>query len=101
MLHAAEVGAEAKEKIEPFLNRVFQAAFYPYEDLAIDEMVIGYKGRWKYKQYNPQKPRKYYIKTLGLCDSPTGCVHNILIYFGKDTFYSLNLTDSGQSVKMF
>ena len=30
------------------MNRVienFQAAFYPYEEVAIDEMVIGYKER--------------------------------------------------------
>jgi hypothetical protein len=44
----------------------FQAAFYPYMNVAIDEMVIGWKGRWKYKQYNSSKPNKYHIKTFGL-----------------------------------
>lgn len=47
MLHASGRGAINKAKIEPFLNRYinyFQSAFYPFQDLAIDEMVIGYNG---------------------------------------------------------
>ena len=47
MLHASKVGAESKEKIEPFLNKLtekFQSAFYLCEDLAIDDMVIGSNG---------------------------------------------------------
>ena len=105
MLHASEVGSEEKEKIEPFLNSLvanFQAAFYPYEDVSIDEMVIGYKGTWKSKQYNAAKPKKYHIKTFGLCDSVTGYVYNVLMYFGKDTSYNPDLDpDSGEAVKVF
>ncbi|KAI0225562.1 hypothetical protein LSAT2_023699, partial [Lamellibrachia satsuma] len=62
------MGAEPKEKIEPFMNELikeFQAAFYPFENVAIDKMVIGWKGRWKYKQFNAAKPKKYHIKTFG------------------------------------
>ena len=49
-----------------------QNAFYPYENVSIDEMVIKYKGRWKNGQYNAAKLSKYHIKTFGLCDSATG-----------------------------
>lgn len=105
MLHASAVEAESKEKNEPFLNKLtqkFQAAFYPYENVSIDEMVIGWKGKWKYKQYNPAKPKKYHIKTFGLCDSITGYVYNILIYFGKETSYDPNFDAStGQAQKVF
>lgn len=105
MLHASEVGAESKEKIEPFLNSLvanFQAAFYPFENLSIDEMVIGYKGTWKSKQYNASKPKKYHIKTFGLCDAVTGYVYNILVYFGRNTSYNPDLdADSGEAVKVF
>ena len=66
----------------------FQKAFYAYKNLSIDEMVISWKGRWKYKQYNAAKPKKYHIKTFGLCDSATGYVYNILTYFGKNTSYT-------------
>ena len=63
-------------------------------------MVIGYKGRWKYKQYNASKPSKYHIKTFGLCDSNTGYVYNVLTYFGKDTSY-LAENDFGMAEKVF
>lgn len=105
MLHASEAGAQGKDKIEPFLLQLienFQGAFYPFQDLAIDEMVIGYKGTWANKQYNASKPSKYHIKTFGLCDSITGYVYNILTYFGKNTSYNPALDkDSGEAVKVF
>ena len=105
MLHASETGSESKAKIEPFMNELigkFQAAFYPFENVAIDEMVIRWKGRWKYKQYNAAKPKKYHIKTFGLCDSTTGYVHNILTYFGAETSYDPDLDpSSGQAEKVF
>ena len=70
MLHVApSQESHAKEKIEPFMKNLianYQKAFYPYEDVSVDEMVIKYKGRWKNKQYNPSKPSKYHIKTFGL-----------------------------------
>ena len=65
-------------------------------------MVIGYKGRWKYEQFNTAKPKKYHIKTFGLCDSLSGYVYNLLVYFGKETSYNPDLDqDSGQSEKVF
>jgi len=70
-LHASwgEDTKSKKDKIEPFLNTLlnFQAAFYLWEDLSIDEMVVKWKGCTKYKMYNPNKPKKYHIKTFGLC----------------------------------
>ena len=79
----------------------YQKAFYPYENVSIDKMVIKFKGRWKNKQYNPSKPRKYHIKTFGLCNSATGYAFNILTYFGSDTFYNFNIKRMGQSEKIF
>ena len=103
MLHVSAIDSTSKDKIEPFINRLiekFQQAFYPDKNVSVDEMVIGYKGRWKYKQYNASKPSKYHIKTFGLCDSNTGYVYNVLIYFGKDTSY-LAENDFGMAEKVF
>jgi len=64
-MHASEVDAAGKAKIEPFVDRLvsnFQRAFYPYKNLSIHEMVIGSKGRFAAKQYNPNKPEKHHIK---------------------------------------
>ena len=105
MLHASDIDAQSKDKIELFFNKLlekFQEAFYPFQNLSLDEMVIGWKGRWKYKQYNASKPRKYHIKTFGLCDSITGYVYNLLVYFGRDTSYNPDLDrDTGQAEKVF
>lgn len=105
MLHASNVDdeKEKKDKIEPFLNNLlkrFQAAYYPSQNLSLDEMVVKWKGRSKYKMYNPNKPEKYHLKTFGLCDSVTGYTFNLLIYFGNDTSYQGEL-DKGQSEKIF
>ena len=104
MLHVSPSNSEKEEKIEPFLNNIisnFQKSFYPIQNVAIDEMVIHYKGRWKNKQYNPSKPSKYHIKTYGLCDSASGFTYNILTYFGSDTLYSIEMNDKGNSEKIF
>ena len=85
VLHASEPNTEGKAKIEPFVHTIvaqFQRCFYPYEALSLDEMVIGFKGRFAHKQFNAAKPHKYHIKTFGLCDAVTGYVVNLLIYFG-------------------
>lgn len=105
MLHASFVDDEMKkkDKIEPFLNTLlqkFQAALYPEQNLSLDEMVVKWKGRSRYRMYNPSKPEKYHLKTFGLCDSITGYTYNLLIYFGTDTSYTGEL-DKGQSEKIF
>ena len=101
MLHASDNDEKkAKDKIEPFINQLihqFQVAFYPFQVVLIDEMVIKYKGRWKNKQYNSNKPSKYHIKTYGVCDSTTGYAFNILTYFGSDTSYKQAMSDFGSS----
>ena len=104
MLHVSPSNSEKKEKTEPFLNNIisnFQKSFYPFQNVAIYEMVIHYKGRWKNKQYNPSKPSKYHIKTYGLCDSATGFAYNILTYIGSDTSYSIEINYKGNSENIF
>jgi len=63
-------------------------------------MVVKWKGRSKYKMYNPNKPEKYHLKSFGLCDSETGYAYNLLLYFGADTSYE-DFGDVGQSEKVF
>ncbi|GFO33696.1 PiggyBac transposable element-derived protein 4 [Plakobranchus ocellatus] len=90
MLHCADSEAESTEKIQPFINSLLEEycrAFYPFQELSLDEMVFGWKSRFKYKTYNPNKPAKYHVKTFGLCDSATSYVINLLPYFGAETAY--------------
>ena len=60
-----------------------------------------FKGRWKNKQYNASKPRKYVIKTFGLCGNATGYAFNILTFFGSDTSYNSDTYEMEQSEKNF
>ena len=57
------------DKIDPFLNILlnnFQAAFYPGQNLSLDEMMAKWKGQSRYCMYNPNKPEKYNLKTFDL-----------------------------------
>ena len=106
MLHSGDPKAEGKDKVEPFIElllKKFREAFYPWQQLSLDEMIIGFKGRWAFKQYNASKPKKYHIKNFGLCDSATGYVLNVLTYYGKNTSYCSQLNDEncGQAKKVF
>ena len=62
----------------------FQARFYPGQELAVDETMVG---RFSTKQYMPQKPAKSGIKCFTLADSSTGYhyVLNTFVYTGADT----------------
>ena len=73
------------DKIKPLLDRLlatFQSAFYPGCDVAVDETMVGFKGRVGFRQYCPLKPTKW---GLVLSDSATDYVLNIIPYTGGET----------------
>ena len=46
------------QKVLPFVKEMvqnFQARLYPYKAVSIDEIVVGWKGRFKHKTYNAKK----------------------------------------------
>jgi len=53
--------------------------------VTIDEMLISFRGRCKFKIYMPNKPAKYGIKLMCLTDSRTHYLHNAYIYAGQNT----------------
>ncbi|KAJ8943353.1 hypothetical protein NQ314_009780 [Rhamnusium bicolor] len=55
------------------------------EYMTIDGMLVGFKGRCRYKMYMPNKPNKYGLKIMCLCDAKTHYLLNVFIYAGKDT----------------
>ena len=57
-----------------FLDRIvsaFSEAYTPSRDIAVDESIIGFKGRLSWIQYMPKKPTKWEIKAWVLADSRT------------------------------
>ena len=61
-----------------------QAAFLPGKEVAVDETMVGFRGRVSFKQYCPKKPTKYGLKFFVLADSATGYVQNFLLYTGSE-----------------
>lgn len=58
--------------------------FYnPHDNVTIDEQLLSFRGRCKFRQYMPSKPAKYGIKLWVLVDSSSKYVWNIQPYLGK------------------
>ena len=61
----------------------FAAARQPGEDLVIDESMVPFRGRLKFRQYIPGKAHKYGVKLFKVCDS-VGYTYNVKVYAGKE-----------------
>ena len=67
---------------ELFLSNC-RTTFIPSECVTIDEQLIPFRGRCKFKQYMPSKPAKYGIKIFWLCDSFMPFAIDGIIYLSK------------------
>ncbi|CAF3786529.1 unnamed protein product, partial [Rotaria magnacalcarata] len=75
-------------KLRPFLKTVKDLCLTMYtsrRNVAVDETLLLYKGRISFKQYNPRKRARFGIKTIALCDSTNGFLHNFEVYTGQAT----------------
>jgi len=61
----------------------FSKFYNPSEYLAVDEVIVKFKGRIVFKQYVPKKHKCFGIKMFKLCD-PTGYTYDMTAYLGKD-----------------
>ncbi|XP_045467004.1 piggyBac transposable element-derived protein 4-like [Harmonia axyridis] len=68
------------EKVVSKLLQNFQTILQPGNILVIDESMVPFRGRLKFRQYIPNKTHRYGIKLYKLC-SPEG--FNTIIYTGK------------------
>lgn len=57
----------------------------PAQNVAVDETMVGFRGRFGARQYMPQKPTKWGIKAFTTADSTNGYMLNILVYTGAET----------------
>jgi len=61
----------------------FSKFYSPSEHLAVDEVIVKFKGRVFFKQYIPKIPKRFSIKMFKLCDS-TVHTYDMKVYLGKD-----------------
>ncbi|KAG5886203.1 hypothetical protein JTB14_012570 [Gonioctena quinquepunctata] len=72
-------------KIRPvldMLNNSFQQTYTVGQEMVIDESMIPWRGRLKFRQYIPTKIHKYGVKLFKLC-SPSGYTWKCQIYTGR------------------
>ena len=88
-LHVGEInGPTRRSKIQSFIDLLlplFQRFFTPSKSVSIDEAMIAFRGRVRFRQYIRGKPTPWGIKAYVLSDSDTGYLYSVVIYYGSET----------------
>jgi hypothetical protein len=90
--------------IKPVINYFkskYQSILYPSQNICIDESLLAWKGRLRWKQYIPSKRHSFGIKIFILRDCETGFDLDHTVYTRKETEieHNGNLGLSGSVVK--
>ena len=75
-------------KIRPFVDMVqrnFLYAYKPSKCLSFDEACCPFKGRVKFRCYNPMKPNRFHMKLFQVSESESGYILGFHVYTGKDS----------------
>lgn len=74
------------------ISELFQSFIQNCQDIysigtcaCVDEMLVAFRGRCKFKMFMPKKPAKYGLKIMCLTDARNGYLLNAYIYLGKDS----------------
>ena len=70
------------QEIFDTLENKFCELYNPTEHLAVDEVIVLYKGTVVFLQYIPKKHKRFGIKIYKLCDS-LGYTYDMSVYLGK------------------
>lgn len=76
--------APVRHLVEQF-NASLRLAYKPGAFLCVDEMLLEYHGRVKFRQYIPTKPGKFGIKLFWIVDADNAFPLQCLVYIGEKT----------------
>lgn len=100
-----EVSNHPLKKIKPVIDHLknkFSNTIIAGKRLCIDESLVLWKGRLKFKQFLPLKRNRFGIKLFKLVDCDTGFLLDFIVYTGSDTDYDkFDLGVSGDIVAHF
>lgn len=65
-----------------FFNNRMQVIYYPDKQLSLDESMVLWRGRLKFRQYIKGKRHKFGVKLYVLCE-PNGLTLKIIVYSGS------------------
>lgn len=71
-------------KLLNMANELVKNIQKPGEIIAVDESMIPFRGRLKFRQYIPNKTHKYGVKFFKVCGT-NGYTYKIIIYEGKQS----------------
>ena len=83
-------------KIRPFIEILqvkFREGLVPEQNLSLDEATCPFKGRIKFRVYNPHKPKKWGIKIYEVCESSSGYCCEFEVYAGSNEGVSNSAQD--------
>lgn len=63
----------------------FKKCLYPFQNLVIDESLMLFKGRVRFRQFIPSKRHRFGIKFFVMVDCETGYILDFIIYTGGTT----------------
>jgi len=66
------------------LNEAYAKFYNPSEHLAVDEVIVKFKGRVIFRQYNLKKRKRFGIKIYKHFDE-SGHTYDIRVYLGRDS----------------
>jgi len=66
------------------LNEAYAKYYNPSEHLAVDEVIVKFKGKVIFRQYIPKKRKRFGIKIYKLCDE-SGYTYDMRVYLGTDS----------------
>jgi hypothetical protein len=81
------------QKLIPLLKlfEEFHQYYKPSSRITIDEIIAPFAGRFKYLTYNPQKPKRWGIRVIGLADATNSFCLSLIPQFGEETYHYLDV----------
>ena len=76
------------------MDKNFKQSYKCGRDLSFDEGCCPFRGRLKFKCYNPSKLNKWHIKIFEVSDARTGYVVGLDIYTGKNSIECAKIAKS-------
>lgn len=88
-----EITDDRLHKLGPLINKLrknFQQQMIPSEYVCIDETLVPFRGRLRYRQYISNKRHKFGIKLFKLC-LKEGYTYDFQVYCGKSSQTNVGL----------
>lgn len=82
------------------LQRKFREVYIPGKNLSLDESLMRFKGRLKWKMFIAKKRARFGLKFFVLCEAESGYISDFLIYTGEGTAYNPKYSQYPVSTKI-